>query len=421
MGLPAVLNRKYFSASIMNEYSRSLLTSFAWAVAPRAPFAGLFGANSGTGIWTGFILYTGDTDTFRYRLNHTTSGTSTIKMNGSTIATPSGTGIQAGTVSIAGLGLTPGTVYSVTLDATGQCDPQWLGLSKTPSYTAPPTFSSGAVLTAAQLNTLRSGLGELEQAWAMPHTPNILGRRGAPGPGNGSTLDGSELVVWRGWFYHAHNTLRYRFRHGINNKTVHTKIYYNSVGVLDTGDTTHDITRAGTVALSGLTAGTIYECKVTLYRSGTSNSLRGFCWVYEMGEESSGSATPPPVWAHGGTNVTHTNLNRYGTIINAIHPGAASPSAPLYYEQPALKTEGTSYRYYIQHRRKWLRYRVRIVPSGKTPEMEYGPNLEYKYALDNSVGNHSFDLTTLPRGMGLGQYYVLEDSEFACEYDTAQS
>jgi hypothetical protein len=426
MSLPSVTNRQYFSATLMNAYSESLLTSYAWAIAPRAPFSGLREAASGTNIWTGFVLYTGDTDTFRYRLNHTSSGISTIKINGSTIATPSGSGVLAGTVSISGLGLTAGTVYSVTLSSTATCDPQWLGLSKTINYTAPPTFSNGATLTAAQINTLRTGLSELETAWAMPHTPNILARLGSPGAGNGYQVDpgGTSPTVFRGFFYHTHNTLRYRIRHGTSVKKVLSKIYVNNVDITGTDlrHATTDYTATGTYDLSGLglTLGNFYEIETTVNVSGTSDNARVFQWMYQLTQESGASVTPPPVWAHGGTNVTHTNLNRYSTIIDAIHPGSASKNAPLFYEQPALQLDTTGYRYYIQHRRKWLRYRIRTDVAGKTAEIYYGPNLASRYALDSSSGNHSFDMSSLPRGMGRGQYYLIEDVEFSCETDTAQ-
>jgi len=427
MALPQYTGRKYFSASISNTYTRSLLTSYNWAISPRPAFSGLREAASGDPLWSGYILYTGDTNTFRYRYNQASGGTgaTTIKVNGTIIHTnSSGNGTSAGTTSISGLSLTAGEVYSVTVHNTaGSTDPYWLGLSQTISYTAPPSFSNGNVLTDTQLNTIRTGLTQLESAQAMPHTPNVMGRRGAPGHRNGEEVSGTAIMVWRGFFYHTHNTLRYRFRHGMNVKKALTEIKVNSTLVASSEDASLDTVVSGTASLSGLslTRGNVYEATVELGRSGTSNTTSGHCWVYEMSQETSASATPPPTWAHGGTNISATNMNRYSTIINTIHPGAGSPAAPLYYEQPALRVDDSGYRYYIQHRRKWLRYRVRTDTAGKTVELEYGPNLQYTYALPSSSGNHSFDLTTLPRGMGVGQWYVVEDSEFACEYDTSQA
>jgi hypothetical protein len=426
MALPAYTGRKYFTAGVSNPYSESLLSSYAWAIAQRSPFSALRSVATGDPLWSGYILYTGDTDTFRYRYNQQSGGigATTIEVDGTLVHTNTvGNGVTTGTVDISGLALTPSTVYLVTVHNTGgNSDPYWLGLSKTINYTAPPTFVDTAVLTDTQLNTLRSGLAELEEAWAMPHTPNVLGRRGDPGPGNGVSLDGDELTVWRGYIHHTHNTLRYRFRCGIGTKEVVVRIYVNSNNVLEYSASTLNSTQSGTVDISGLslTRGNFYEAEVTLDRTGTSATLSGFCWLYEISQVGTAAATPPPVWEHGGTNVTHTNLNRYSTLINTIHPGAASPTAPLYYEQPALRTDPSGYRYYIQHRRKWLRYRVRTDVTNRTPEIEYGPRLGYTYALDATAGNHSFDLTTIPKGLGVGQYYVIEDAEFACEYDTEQ-
>jgi hypothetical protein len=423
MTLPTYTGRKYFSAAIGNAYTLSLLRAFSWGIAPRAPFSGLLAATSGTAIWSGFILYTGDTDTFRYRLNHTTSGTSTIKLHGSTIATPSGSGVLSGTVSISGLGLIPGTVYSVVLDSTATCDPQWLGLSKTINYTTPPTFSNGNTLTVAQMNTLRTCLLELETATDMPHTPNILGRAGAPGMGHGieKSQGGGASVVWRGFFYHTHNTLAYRIRHGTEAKSVATNIYYNGSHVVNLGLATRDTYSEDAVDLSGLglTRGNFYECYTTLGLSGTSATVRVFQWVLKMEERSSVVTTAPPEWIHGGTNISATNMNAYSDTINLIHPGASSPTAPLFYEQPALKLDTSGYRYYIQHRRPYLRYRVRSDVADKIAELYYGYNNRIEYKLPSAEGgvNYSFDLSKV-RGLVRGQYYLIDDSEFCCEYSS---
>jgi hypothetical protein len=422
MSLPQYTGRKYFSASLSNEYTRSLLTSYAWAVSPRPIFSGLRSAQTGNNIWTGYILYTGDTDSFRYRLNHTVAGTTTIKVNGSGIASVNGSGVKAGAATTAGLGLTPGEVYSVVLDTDATCDPQWLGYSHTISYTSPPSFSNGNVLTAAQMNTLRTCLGQLESARDMPWSPNVLARRGAPGHSNGYETD-TAVVNFRGFVWHTHDTLRYRIRHGTEQKKVISKIYVdgNDITGTDLREGTFDNTVAGTYDISGLglSRGSVYEIYTTVDRSGTSNSLRVFQWLFQLSEEAAADATPPPVWAHGGTNVSATNMNRYGTIIDDIHPAAAAPTKPLYWEQPAVRTDPTGYRYYVQHRRKWLRYRVRSDVGGKTTELYYGPNLNLRYALPSDAGNQSFDLSSLK--IGLGQYFYIEDCEFCTEYSTSQA
>jgi hypothetical protein len=426
MTLPTYTGRKYFSAGIGNAYALSLLRSFSWGIAPRAPFSTILAATSGTPLWTGFILYTGDTDTFRYRLNHTASGTSTIKVNGASIATPSGSGIKAGTVDISGLSLTPGTVYSVTLDATAACDPQWLGLSQTINYTTPPTFSNGNALSVANMNTIRTCLLELETAVDMPHTPNILGRQGQPGPNKGILVQSGDdpHYVWRGFFYHAHDTLAYRIRHGTDAKSVQTQIFYDGndlTGGSDLRLATHDTYSEGTYDLSGLglTRGNFYECYTTVGIHGTSAATHVFQWVFKMAETSDVDTTAPPVWAHGGTNVSAANMNAYSDTINLIHPGAASPTAPLYYEQPALKLDTSGYRYYIQHRRPYLRYRLRSDVEGKTVEMYYGNGARYALPASEGGVNYSFDLTKVP-GLIRGQYYYIDDAEFCCEFSSAQ-
>ena len=416
MALEVYTGRKYFSASLSNQYTDHLLVAYDYAVAPRVAFCttdAVWGSSNGTEMtWAGYILYAGDTTSFRY--SYVSNGTTTIYINN--VNVHSNTGTQAGTVTLSGL--TANNVYPVRVDSNASSlNLKWLGLSRTINYTAPPTFVSGNVLTAANMNTIRTCLAELEQSTVAPQSANVFQKQGDPGAGRGVGVTNS-ITVWRGFFYHTHDTLRYRYRYGVNTKTVTGSVYYAGNLVGGSSNATLDKTVSGTIDLSGegLSVGTLYECIVKVGRSGTANELAAFMWLFEISEASNLAVTPPPVWAHGGMNITAANLNRYSTIINAIHPAAASPTAPLYYEEPAVKTP-TGLRFYLQHRKKWLRY----IPyaNGKTCELSYGPNLKSEVDLPSATQTaQSYDLSQLPN-LAPGDFYWLDDCIYAQEYDSS--
>ncbi len=415
--LPTFTNRNRYSGSAMNRLSDALLEGFGWSVSPVFPFQSTLVVGTGAGLWTGYILHTANT--FRYRYTQVGAGTTTIVMGGITILSSAVTGLRSGTINIAAYGFTTGTVYTVTLNTTAvtSVDVHWLGESVTSSYTAPPTFANGNILTPANLTTLRTGISEVQSCVEMPHAPFAFSKRGDPGPGNGEGCDGTgeSLMVWRGSIYHTHNTLVYWFRHGSGVKKVGTRIYVNAVLVKEVEVNTRDSgSVTGTVALAALTRGTIYPMYVTVELDGTTARDRVFCHLYELSEISNNTCTPPPVWAHGGTNISATNLNRYSTIINAIHPAAAAPTSPLYYEQPAVKRLNT--KAMIQRRRRWLRY---VWSGSNVPQLFYGPQAAFQATLKSVAGNQYYDLDQVPN-MVIGSYYLIDDVYYAQETDTPE-
>ncbi len=413
--LPTFANRNFFSPSAMNRLSDALLEGFGWSVSPVFPFQSTLVVGTGASLWTGYILHT--SNTFRYRYTQTGAGTTTVVMGGITILTRTATGLNSNTFSIAAHGFTLGTVYTVVLNTTAatSVDVHWLGESVTPSYTTPPAFANGNVLTPANLTTLRSGIAEVQSCVEMPTASFGWAKRGDPGAGNGEGCDGTgeSLTVWRGSIYHTHNTLRYWFRHGAGVKKVLTNIYVNAVLEASVEEATHDHVVSSTAALTGLTPGTIYPMYVTVELNGTTARDRVFCHLFSLSEESGNTCTPPPVWAHGGTNISETNLNRYSTIINAIHPGSAAPTSPLYYEQPCIKTLNT--KAVIQHRRRWLRY---VWDGSGTPELFYGPNQAFRANLPSGAGNLRYDMDQVPN-LVIGSYFLIDDVYYAQESDTS--
>jgi hypothetical protein len=408
MALPVSTNLYSFSASVMNDYSAALLAAYDWALGPQFPF----GATHSEDSWSGFILHT--KDLFRYRFNKIKAGTTTITLNGSTILTDANTGIRAGTVDISGLSLTVGAVYAIEVSVdTGFVSVLWLGESATINYTAPPAFvDTNFEPTAAQLETLRTGISEIESALAWPLPPVITARVKEECEGYNANVRVCDFA----FFFAGHELLNYKFNHDTRGNEVHSKLYLNSTSVYDVGEHSGG-THADDVNISALSlsAGTIYQGYMTVEHDGSANQAQVSNTFWLASLESATACTPPPVWAHGGTNITAANLNRYSTIIKAIHPAAPAPTLPLYYEQPAVLTAET-HEYYLQHRRRWLRYKG----TGATVTIRYGPNLGTKADVaSGSTAHASYDLGQLP-GLTVGSYYKVEDVHYCQEWTASQ-
>lgn len=421
MTLPDYTGRTFFSAAVQNEWSRTLLQYFARAAAPVIPFQtriSPYSIPSGTytTAWIGYVLYTGDTDIFRYDYAHIgAGGESQILFDGVQIHAGTGAG-ASGTVDLSGIGglsLVAGTVYEVQLQSrlssgSPETDIYWLGLDHDPSYTTPPTLSNGGTYTAANATAVRDGINEIGEAVAMP-----IGSFGYEET-EADHSDDNEDTRWRGYIVHSHNTLRYRLTTASDHPEgkMRWKIYVNSVEVAtDTTQGTFEAT-ADLTAL-GLTRGTRYEVIVTVRRTGTTSTVHINCDTWLLAEESGNTPASVNIWSHGDTDISAGNLNWYRDTINKIHPGAASPDTPIYYRQPAIKVTGSN-KYYLRHVRRYLRYRY---DGAGTPEVEYGSGLALSVALSATSGNQSYDLLRIT-GLALGQYYRVDDVDYAQEADT---
>jgi hypothetical protein len=421
IAIPDYTNLSRFHASIMNDYTALLLALYDYATAPTHPFQGVKRANS-SDVWQGYILHRADTLRYAYDLieGRAVTGHIHVFVNEVDVYDAAVAGYHTGTVDISGLSLTAGQVYPVRVTNVGgyKCTVDWLGETKTIGYTAPPSFSDTNVLDASDLQAIHDSIAEVQSAIERGCMPFPWANSGMPGHHNGVICAGSNASRRPGYWgvFHAHDTLRYRYRHGAQNFQIHTKVYVNGAEFQSIKEGTFDTLHAGTWDLSGLglTKGQIYTVEFTTELDGTVREDEIFCVVYQLSEESDLTVTPPPIWAHGGQNIDAANLNRYSAILDAIHPGAASPTAPAYYEAPAVRTPD-SYRYRIQHRYRWLRY---VTRSGKTTEMTYGGG-QTKVKLPTGSGNQTYDLTQVPN-LGLGEYYDLDDAYYAEEADSSQ-
>lgn len=433
MTLPDFTNRQYISAGVLNEWQRQLLNGCAWCAAPVGTFAMLPGGayseqNDGTPVtvWSGNILYTGASDTFDYLIylianSGTNTANAVIYVNSVAVATIDDTTghWQSGSVTLSGL--TDNTVYTVEVKATRSgtsstvnltVDVHWLGISFAPTYTALTTWSTGNTVSITNIHKIRTNiLALMSGAPAMPVAPTVV-EFAADTP---STDD--PINVWRGYIKHTHNRLRVRFTGRADNGKGEVKVYYN--GTLahtftqTNGETTQDKADIDLSGL-GLTVGTRYAIVVSMNRAGTSaTDIYMECRVILVEENSTYEPTATTPFVMGDT-LAAADLNLYNTNINRFHPGAASPDAPGYYDQPAVRI-GDDNRYTIQHRRGWLRYDY---SGAGTPEITSFDESAPEASLPTDANSY---LLANAIGLGMGSYYTIDDCDYAQESDYAET
>jgi hypothetical protein len=114
------------------------------------------------------------------------------------------------------------------------------------AWTTPPTFSSGAVLSAAQLNVLSDDL-EYLNGFVSGANPAMTSTT--------ITDNGDILHIIR----HLHRYLHTKFR-----ATDDVKIYYDATKVYEDGSPPGDDTQIVDLDSYGLTVGQLYTLKFTL-------------------------------------------------------------------------------------------------------------------------------------------------------------
>lgn len=415
--LPPWTDRKYLSASAMNQLSISLLSCYDWAC-QASPFDSSDKFDNGTETY--YILHT--SDSFRYNYNQIAgrgvTGTVTLKLNGTTIGTPTTTaGVKSGIIDISGLGLTVGTVYPVTITlASGyRVQAHWLGETKVINYTTPPTFTPGVTVTAADLEALRTCITEIESAMDWPLPPCATNHVYDYCEGSNDYL----FVMGFDFFHRGHDLLHYKYWHHSKDWKVSTKIFLNGTNLVTHTEKTAGHWHDTTVDISTLSLvnGTIYHGYVTVELAGTSNSTKVENRCQRITVETATGCLPPPIWVHGDTPIAAADLTKYVTIIDAIHPGAAAPAYPLYYDQPAIRKNHAT-EFYLQHHRRWLRYRRKS--SGGTATVNYGPELKTGVDMPSAVDtNQSYDLGQLP-GLVQGQWYKVDGVDYCQEWTSNQ-
>ena len=334
-------------------------------------------------------------------------------------------------------GLTAGNVYMVTLKSSANnAGVNYIYEGLTETYGDGPTTFTGA--SAAQvvtgLNLVRDYTDDLLNLAQCP--PTVFQRANAHRDSWDRDEDNA-VVVWDGWLRHIHNSAEYRFIHAViggvgGNEKVSTALLINGTTVLtrkngypaDAGQTV--ITRHydaghgqdsrceevyGTLDISGLglTVGTWYRWTLRISGAGTSKpmGLDGTAiWLAETGGTPT-SATPTAgyerFWVDGAKTATEANLNTFVTSINALHPGAASPTSPMYYDNPVQWQFDTTW--YTNRRSKYLAYRWR---GNGTPEISVR---EAKYAMPAKTGNQYADIDKVPN-LFYGQRFGVDDCYF---------
>lgn len=141
-------------------------------------------------------------------------------------------------------------------------------------YTSPPTFTTGNVLSAANLNTLSD---DVEYLYGAVQQTNAASYAYELGPGSGATEVADK---WR--IRYKTNTLKYDIR--VEQGTLDAlRIKLNGTTVFNDGtDRSNPYTYAGTVDITslGLTLGTWYT--LTVEADGEPGSSVNSCVVYDL-------------------------------------------------------------------------------------------------------------------------------------------
>lgn len=359
-----------------------------------------------------------------------------LTVNGATITLTGNTG--AATLS----GLTVGNVYTVTLTANSdEAGVNYIYESLTETYGAGPTTFTGA--TAAQvvtyLNQARDYTDDLLNLAQCP--PTVFQRASAKADAWDREEDGT-ITVWDGYLRHIHNEVEYKFIHAAIGRVGGT---FNAVTRIFVGGTkilsrkTRDAAAAnqtvtprgydvghgqdarceevyGTVDISGLglTVGTWYRWTVTIGGANTSASMGLWAetrWLAETGGTptvSTPTAGYDRFWEQGEKTGTAANLNTLVTAINDLHPGAASPSSPMYYDNPVQWAINTTW--YMNRRSKYLLYRW---DGTGTPEISAK---EAGYSMPTKAGNQYTDIDKVPN-LFYGQRFEIDDCDFVGGFD----
>jgi hypothetical protein len=166
-----------FSASEWNDWMARLLECYDRATLGVFPFGltreviGEQNSGDWVTVWSGYILYTGDTDIFRYKFSHDVNdinkyAETKLTINGVVVFTK--TDLDSAsydtTIDLSGQGYTANTVYSVLMEshhaagATVDLDVvlDWLGWTHTEAWVDPTTFTDTTVPAAAAFTSIQT-------------------------------------------------------------------------------------------------------------------------------------------------------------------------------------------------------------------------------------------------------------------------
>lgn len=325
--------------------------------------------------WSGYIWH--KYNYLRYAVM--AFGACVIKVNNVTVASFSSGSPATGVVDITSLGLTIGTMYTVTVTGSGNIVDIYEQIDSAWPVTPPsiPTFTDGVVSTHTELNQLRDAINWMKARAFNPIVPHI---QRLDGSGAGSDVfPPNWRQAWHGYVAHRHQTLKARIRHAIYlgmKQNWRIKILVDSTPGGVVGDmaiaqyeyTPNDddaLYAAGlkedkSIALTGGTA--LNLCHVACYVQrdyvdngnpddsfGRDDGVNfGLDWAYE--DSANGKITswvPLPTFTRG-DQPTSLNLNKLGTdgsLLAAVSRSANRPT-PILGGQPC----------HIRHLCRWLKY-----------------------------------------------------------------
>lgn len=421
---PAFASGELLSASKLTRYNQLLLACKAVADRPRAVAVEVVPGNGNT--TTGYLYH--QYDSLVYYVEDYTNATLTVNGTGVSL-----TGVS-GTADISGLSLTVGQVYTVTLAAaSADVKARYIYETHTETYgTGPVSFTGN---TAAQVTTnlgiVRNYVDDLINLANVPPTAFV---EVSHDEGGWDRVNESEFTVLTGWLRHQADTLQFKYWHQVvsgGTSSAKSKITISINGseaiALRIGDSTYTgatvtlyptsasvshgqwgraETVVGTVDISGLslTVGTWYKYEIKQKGTGTDKNM-DLTFRAEWLAEASNSPTWASLqtWVPGAKTASDTNLNKFVTAINYLHPGAASPTSPIYYDN--LVQWYLDDDWHMNRTGKYLIYR----PSGTgKPNVTYGGN---SFSLVNGTGNLVYDLDKIPNLFD-GMRFAIDDCAF---------
>lgn len=427
MAYQTVSDGELLKAHVLNQWSRAAMQYYGFAFGERRGFNTLrqtYGENNdGTEvlIWDGYLLYTGVDDLhavyYATAANGVEQAVVRILLNGveisSTNSGSDGTDIDR-TIDISMQNLTAWQVYPLQVKAyrsgTSQTvsltvNLKWLALEKTYNYVSIPAFGN-AIWAATYLNRIPAALDQLADAVLCPLPPTAFDYQSYH-------LDNDNYYpVWRGWFKHAHETLHVRLRSttssaGDGNWRLMINGTESRSGGLSTDNSVYEFDED--ISANGIAKGELYQVEIMVNRTGTSNSIDVSVTVEDVYEKPPAATDAPTgIFSHGDT-ISGADMTRFKTIIEAIHPDAPAPTAPIFYAMPAVR-KSTYNRYRLRHIAQFLFWKN---DGSGTTEIELANGEKIALGTDGGTA----DLIQYGQ-LTLGTYYTIDDCEMAAEAHT---
>lgn len=366
----------------------------------------------------------------------------TLRVNGTTVTLTGDTG----TASLTALGLTVGESYPVTITAGGSTvTVRYVEEYHSETYGSGPTAFTSGDSAATIVSNLNEIVDYTDQLVNLAQTPVMAFCPYSGGASGWDRENESIFSIHSWWFRYTHDVLAFKYYHSVQshdtesarsritievNSTVVAKLRMGTNTYTGVTATTENIPYnagngawgmaenvTGIVDISGLSlsVGTWYKVEIKQEGTGTDHNMDLVCrvsWLSNIPDAP--SWTTQPIFEHGDQNNIDYNFETYFNLwrtgINYLHPGAASPSSPLYFDNPVQWDYGPTKRH--QDRRK--PYLVYAPDSdGGTPQI-FATGVTH--SLKGGSGVKTISLEDVD-GLFDGDRFYVDDVVFAQQVD----